>query len=872
MIAFLGKYSETQAESWALQWLRSHVGLGSCLGDPAEETDSPASALAAEEALSRLVEIADSPYVQRYVSETRRIDAPYPDCIKALPYARGGEDALVGILTARGRTVGLELTYIDSTGQKSTITPQRRTLKLERLPDAVFDIPSPGESTDVEIAEGLPDTLTVFRWGKCRCRIIGLPGIGALKSLRFTKGTKITVVAHGDASDSQAAKDLQDGLDKQIIDGCDVHVTATPPNGEDANSIFLKAGFDGLQTFLGSAEPAKVSLNGEIEKLARLSELDYAQVRRAKATDFGIPVKVLDDEVRKHRAANKSAPPDWEEVSTDDLQHEEVDLAHTLDGILKELKRYVVASEEAFTTMALWCAHSHLVHHPLIQLTISPRLAIQAADYDSGKSVTLEAVGCLVPNPAPTGSISPAYLEHALAFEKLTLLINEAHLVLHKNSDPRLRRIFNCSHRRREAIGRTLVQTPSGAWEPVEFDVWCTMCWASVGELPRDAQSRAVVVNLPKALGVDVPEHLRDGTSPELEHLHTELVVWAAGLQELEDNPLMPEVLQRQHGRVGDNWRPLLAVADLAGPEWSERARGAALAAISAERVLTPLQRILRSVRRAFGDLAEIETGVLLRKLIDDADEEWDRANRGRPITAYWLRDNLKGLLKPPGIRRWRDKKDKERICHGYYRKQFEEAWRTHLAGIKDVEEEEVESHSPEGVSLKTSSTSGTPGTGVDKRGFFDEVSGTPSGSSGTPGNGLDKEGFFSEGATVPPANGSFGPDQATKKINEINGVSDVSDAVPDAGHEITNKFNAVRDAPDVPDGKREGIGREANGSVPNAADHAPIRPKRRRLILADDIKAFAEANPKLTAEQIAKKFGVPRVRVEKILGSGPYG
>ena len=51
----------------------------------------------------------------------------------------------------------------------------------------------------------------------------------------------------------------------------------------------------------------------------------------------------------------------------------------------------------------------------------------------------------------------------------------------------------------------------------------------------------------------------------------------------------------------------------------------------------------------------------------------------------------------------------------------------------------------------------------------------------------------------------------------------------------------------------------------PNRADIAT------KLVLADDIRAFASANPNLTAEQICKKFGVPRPRVEKILACGQH-
>ena len=494
-----GGYTHDEALKWAENWLDAHQGFGSCVGEVDENEATPVSRADAQRTLDEIVNIHNTPPDTYW--QSRKIDPPYPDCVKALQNARAGEWAAVGILTWRGRTVGVEVHYIDPMGNRTTVGPRRRTFKLEKSPGAVFDIPTPGESTDIVICEGLPDTLTVFRWGKCRCRIIGLPGIGALRHQQFPKGTRVTIVRHGDAADSDAAKALQEGVDHLLLLGCDVHLTALPPEGEDANSILKEHGVEAAQLLLNSAQPAALSLNGEIKKLSRLDDLAYAQARKQAAKELGIGVGVLDAERKKHRAQARQAP-DWDDVSDAPINHEEIDLAGTLDGIVTQLQRYIVAPPEAFVTIALWVAHSHLVHHDTIHLTVSPRLGIQAADYDSGKSVTLECVGCLVPNPAPTASISPAYLEHALAEKKLTPLLNEAHLVLHQNSDPRLRRVFNASHRRREAVVRTLEQDAIGKWLPVEFDVWCTMAWASVGELPRDHQSRAVIVNLPKRLAV----------------------------------------------------------------------------------------------------------------------------------------------------------------------------------------------------------------------------------------------------------------------------------------------------------------------------------------------------------------------------------
>src|SRR5215471_5224732 len=45
LIALIGKYDDAEAEKWAVAWLHSHPGLGSCLGGCGDDVDSPASSI-----------------------------------------------------------------------------------------------------------------------------------------------------------------------------------------------------------------------------------------------------------------------------------------------------------------------------------------------------------------------------------------------------------------------------------------------------------------------------------------------------------------------------------------------------------------------------------------------------------------------------------------------------------------------------------------------------------------------------------------------------------------------------------------------------------------------------------------------------------
>jgi len=513
---------------------------------------------------------------------------------------------------------------------------------------------------NILIGTGLEDALSLAKLGRSE-RIIGLPGDGALQNLTFARGTHVIVVRDGDEKESSADRAIIAGLDALLIQKVDVDVTPTP-EGEDANSIVQKQGAEVLAALVDSASPAELSKPwGIIKYLATLDRPQYEVERARMAKHIGWRVSILDDEVSRLRDAKRFHVEDDEGGTDDDGELAvKVDLAEVLDRIVVEQKRYVVGSDHLYTTTALWAAHTHLVHHPVIKLTVSPRLAIQAEDASSGKTITLEAVGCLVPRPRLAASVTQSSVFRTIAAVHPTYLIDEADQILkHADKTSELLAILNASHRRKTAFVERSVQLPDGNWGVERFEVWTTMALASIGELPRTQQERSVVVHLDKALAEDVKEHLEDGESAELAALCRLLAAWAKDLGELP-RPVLPTILTKQAGRVADNWRPLLAVAQLAGERWRKRAEDAVLAAINAERRLSPVQRLLISIRRAFTPpityghddkeitpkpIDRLETKDLLPKLIADRSEEWDTANRGRPITQYWLRENLSGLL-----------------------------------------------------------------------------------------------------------------------------------------------------------------------------------------------------------------------------------
>jgi len=124
LIRFLKGCDYTTAVDWAAAFLAANPGYGTCSAEAADHDDAnPASALAARDVINRAVDIANTPAELNLKS--RRLDTPFPSCAY-LHDARCGEGALIGYLTASGRTAGVELRYIDPDGCDSTVSPKRR--------------------------------------------------------------------------------------------------------------------------------------------------------------------------------------------------------------------------------------------------------------------------------------------------------------------------------------------------------------------------------------------------------------------------------------------------------------------------------------------------------------------------------------------------------------------------------------------------------------------------------------------------------------------------------------------------------------------------------------------------------------------------
>ena len=111
-----------------------------------------------------------------------------------------------------------------------------------------------------------------------------------------------------------------------------------------------------------------------------------------------------------------------------------------------------------------------------------------------------------------------------------------------------------------------------------------------------------------------------------------------------------PDTPADLHDRAADNWRPLLAIADVAGGDWPERARKAAftLARDGADDAETARTMLLADLREMFADEPSgvLYTADILPRLHGREDRPWPEYRHGKPITAR----QMAALLRPVGI------------------------------------------------------------------------------------------------------------------------------------------------------------------------------------------------------------------------------
>jgi hypothetical protein len=324
--------------------------------------------------------------------------------------------------------------------------------------------------------------------------------------------------------------------------------------------------------------------------------------------------------------------------------------------------------------VALWVLHTHIFE----RFTISPRLAFTSPVRGCGKTTALAVLELLVRQPERMDNATPAVIYHLIdRLHGSTLLVDEAdNLGLDVNGI--LRAVLNSGHRKGGSIRRVI----KGA--PKKFSTFAPMAIAAIGILPLPLMQRSIIIHMEKTTGGDI-ERFDTGdadTKERIDIVYGFVRRWSLSKPALDLNPDLPKDLKN---RVADNWRALVSIADCFGPAWGKIARETAVIFARVHHDEDAGVILLSDIRDIFNRTAadRMASADLVKALLDIEESGWSeyRGMRDDQQPKKLSTGEMSRLLKPFGIRPrsiWpvSERRRKGDSRKGYYRSQFEEAWR----------------------------------------------------------------------------------------------------------------------------------------------------------------------------------------------------
>lgn len=350
------------------------------------------------------------------------------------------------------------------------------------------------------------------------------------------------------------------------------------------------------------------------------------------------------------------------------------EILHAVETFLARFVAY--PSAHARVAHVLWIVHCWFMD----AWESTPRIAFLSPEPGSGKSRALEVTEPLVPRPVHAVNTTPAYLFRKVSDEagRPTILYDEIDTVFgpRAKDNEDIRGMLNAGHRKGATAGRCVMR--GKIVETEELPAYCAVALAGLDDLPDTIMTRSVIVRMRRR---SPDEHIEPWrlrvNGGEAEKLRNWLARWAAAASERLTGDFWPDMPAEVTDRDADVWEALLAVANLAGGDWPERARVAAVALVAASRQRTPSLGVLllRDIRTAFTAVGQdrLTTVQLLSELNRMDESPWSTIRRGESLDSRGLSQRLNkyGIGSKQHVG--------ERGVRGYTQAQFEDAWKRYL-------------------------------------------------------------------------------------------------------------------------------------------------------------------------------------------------
>jgi hypothetical protein len=344
-----------------------------------------------------------------------------------------------------------------------------------------------------------------------------------------------------------------------------------------------------------------------------------------------------------------------------------------LAEVLAALKHYIAfPSQEAAEAVALWALFTHL--HDAVEFSIL--LIITSPTRGSGKTRVLEVLSYLVARPWKNLSPSDAVLFRKVHKDHPTLLLDEADNIAWADRAGLVAMLNGGFSKAGAVVPRCVGE--GGSLDTFDFSVWCPKAIACIKtRLPDTTLSRSVIIPMQRRQRNEPVEKLRERQARAfLDPIRQRLARWATDhMSEVSTvEPTIPDALS---DRAGDAWTPLLAIAEVVGGDWPERAERAALLLSGNDAEPQGLgERLLADIRQEFEERGDEKmfSADLAQALARLEGSPWSDWKGGKGFTPSALANQLAPFkISPRTTRIGSDTKK------GYHRDSFINAWARYL-------------------------------------------------------------------------------------------------------------------------------------------------------------------------------------------------
>jgi hypothetical protein len=359
------------------------------------------------------------------------------------------------------------------------------------------------------------------------------------------------------------------------------------------------------------------------------------------------------------------------ELPAIELWPEWVNGAEILDEIAERFLNYMVMPKAAADMFALWCTHTHMFD----LFPISPRVFITSPDQECGKTTLRDCATRFCARAMSTDNMTTAVMFRLVAGHSATILADECDKWLFENEE--LVGLICSGHRK----GGIVMRCEGDSNVLRQFGCYSPVLLAAITALPAQLHSRSIVVRLKRAKSDEIGKCTRFNPldTEEEDELCRKLARWVADNREriAACEPNLPEHL---FNRIADNWRPLFAIARIAGGEWPRKCEDALFGLITRKDETDSLRvTLLADIQKVF-TTEQLFSKDLCEKLLELKEQPWPEVRKGKGINERWLARNLLPFdVRPKNIRV--KIPDGEIQAKGYELADFKEAFSRYLEG-----------------------------------------------------------------------------------------------------------------------------------------------------------------------------------------------